>query len=342
MQFSDIDDAVLLTQQNLIKRGAFLDLQTDLTDHVAVREIWKTRQKKFSGGLNWEFEAQTDHNHSARAVELYETDGSSVTDTMIKGSVEPRHINAHYIFDKREAAFQRGGVAIVDLVQSRYTAMMVSLFEYLEAVLWGKPEDSTDTKTPYGVAYWVVKNATEGFKGGEPSGFTAGRAGITTALQPRWANYSGTYATVSPEDLIRKLRKMHRKIQFRSVVSHAQPELGAMKNGIYCGDNIIGLCEELLEAQNMNLGQDLDSQGGRAVFKGSPLIYVPHLDADVEDPIYLLDWKWLACGVLEGWENQLTAPYMVPGKHLVSRVDLDATLQLVCTNLRRQGVLYKA
>jgi len=343
LQFSDIDDAVLLTQNSLIKRGAFLDLQTDLTDHVAVREIWKSRQKKFGGGTNWEFEAQVDHNHSARAVELFETDGSSITDTMIKGTVAPRHVNAHYLYDQREPAFQRGGVAIVDLVQTRYTAMMVSLFEYLEAVLWGTPASSADEKTPYGVAYWVSKAVTEGFYGlGDPTNFPLGRANILTSATPRWANYSGTYGTVSPEDLIRKMRKMHRKIQFRSVVSHAQPDLSAMKNGIYCGDNIVGLCEELLEGQNMNLGQDLDSQGGRAVFKGSPLIYVPHLDADTQDPIYMLDWKWMACGVLEGWENQLTAPYMVPGKHLVRRVDLDATLQLVCTNLRRQGVLYKA
>ena len=341
LAFSDIDDAVLLTQQNLVKRGAFLDMQTDLTDHVAVREMWKARQKKFSGGNPWEFEAQVDHNHSARAVELYETDGSSITDTMIKGTVQPRHVNAHYLYDQREPAFQRGGVSIVDLVQTRYTAMMVSLFEYLEAVLWGKPVDSTDEKTPFGVAYWVVKNVTEGFHGGDPVGFAAGRANITTATQPRWANWSGYYNTVSPEDLVRRMRRMHRKIQFRSVVSHAEPDLGSMKNGIYMNDTTIGLCEELLEAQNMNLGQDLDSQGGRTTFKSTPLVYAPYLDLDTQNPVYMLDWKWLAIGVLEGWENQLTAPYMVPGKHLVRRVDLDATLQMVCTNLRRQGVLYQ-
>ncbi len=342
LAYSDIDDAVLLTQQNLIKRGAFVDMQTDLQDHVAVREMWKGRQKKFSGGDPWEFECQIDHNHSARAVGLYETDGSSITDTMVKGEVSARHVNAHYIYDQKEPAFQRGGVSIVDLVQSRYTAMMVSLFEYMEGVLWGKPTDSTDKKTPYGIGYWVVKNASEGFYGGDPSGFTAGRAGITIASQPRWANWSGTYATVSGEDLIRKMRRMHRKTMFRSVVSHAQPEVGSMKNGIYCNDTTIGLCEELLEQQNTNLGSDLDSQGGRAVFKGSPLVYAPFLDADTQDPVYMLDWKWLAIGVLEGWENQLTAPYMVPNMHLVRRVDLDATMQMVCTNLRRQGVLYKA
>jgi hypothetical protein len=341
LQFSDIDDAVLLTQQNLIKRGAFVDMQTDLTDHVAVREMWKSKQKKFSGGNPWEFECQVDHNHSARAVELYETDGSSINDTMIKGTVEPRHVNAHYLYDQREPAFQRGGVSIVDLIQTRYVAMQVSLFEYLESVLWGKPSDSSDHKTPFGVKYWVVQNASEGFNGADPVGFALGRANIQTATQPRWANYTASYSLVSSEDLVRKMRRMHRKIQFRSVVSHAQPEMGPMKNGIYTDDTTIGLMEELIEAQDMSLGTDLASRDGRVVFKSSPLVYAPKLDDDGNGPVYMLDWNWMAIGVLEGWENQLTAPYMVPGKHLVRRVDLDATLQMVCTNLRRQGVMYK-
>lgn len=340
IQFADIDDAVLGTQELFIKKGAFLDLQTDLQDHVAVREMWKGRQKKFGGGHPWDFQAQIDHNYSARAVGLYETDGSSVTDTLIEGSVTPRHVNAHYIYDQREPAFQRGGKAIVDLVHSRYTAMMISLYEYLEAVLWGKPADSTDNKTPFGIAYWIVKNASEGFNGGNPTGFSAGRAGIDTSTYARWANYSGSYEDISKPDLIRKLRRMHRKILFRSPVSHAQPKLGAMRNGIYTNDTVVGIAEELLEDQNMNLGNDLASKDGRATFKSTPLTYAPHLDNDTENPVYCLDWMWLAIGVLEGWENNLTKPYMVPNKHLVRRVDLDATLQMICTNLRRQGVLH--
>jgi len=45
LSFSQIDDAVLLTQNTLVKRGAFVDMQTDLTDHVAVREMWKGKRK---------------------------------------------------------------------------------------------------------------------------------------------------------------------------------------------------------------------------------------------------------------------------------------------------------
>jgi len=341
LAYAEIDDAVLLTQQKLIKRGAFIDMQTDLTDHVAVREMWQGRKKKFDGGDDWEFEVQMDHNYSARTVGLYETDGSALQDTMVRGRVQPRHLNAHYIYDLREKSFQRGGVGIVDLVRTRYVGMMVSFFELLESILWGKPVDSSDNKTPFGIAFWITKNATEGFNGGNPTGYTLGKAGIDQGAYPRWANWTAQYTAVSKTDLLRKMRTAHRKSRFRSPVSHSNPDLGAMKNGIYLNSDIIGLLEEVVEDQNMSLGNDLASKDGRAMFKGTPLTYAPFLDDDSTDPVYMIDWKWLGIGCLAGWENQLGAPYMVPNKHLVRRVDLDATLNMVCTDLRRQAVLSK-
>jgi hypothetical protein len=341
LSFSEIDDAVALTQNLLIKRGAFVDMQTDLTDHVAVREMWKGRQKKFAGGTDWEFSIQMDHNHSARVVGLYEQDVSALKDTMKQAKVGVRHVNAHYEYDVHEPAFQRGGTAIVELVQSKYTGMQVSLFELMEEILWGKPEDSSNTKTPYGIAFWVVKNATEGFNGGNPVGFTDGRAGVSSVTYPRFKNYTAQYVSISKEDLIRKMRRAHRKSQFRSPVSHALPVVGSMSNGIYTNDNVVGKLEEILEANNMSLGNELASKDGRTLFKGTPVTYAPKLDDDTTDPIYMLDWKWMAIGVMPGWENQLTAPYMVPGKHNVRRVDLDASLNMVCTDVRRQVVMYK-
>jgi len=339
IQYDEIDDAVLATQNLLIKRGAFVDMQTDLTDHVAVREMWKNKQKKFAGGVDWEFTAQMDHNHSARAVGLYENDGSGINDTLKRGKVGIRHVNANYIYDQREPAFQRGGTQIVDLVETRYVAMMVSFYELLEEVLWSKPDDSSDTKTPYGIAYWVVANATEGLYGANPAGFTDGRAGISTTDYPRFANWTAQYTTVSKEDLIRKMRKAHRKTQFRSPVSHAVPLLGGMGNGIYVGDSVIGLMEEILETNNMNLGNEVASKDGKTLFKGTPLTYAPKLDDDSTNPVYMLDWRTLIVGVMPGWENNLSKPAPVPGKHLVRRVDLDVSLNMVCTDPRRQTII---
>jgi hypothetical protein len=342
MLYADVPDAARLTQENLIKRGSFVDMATDLTDHVAVREMWKGKKKKFDGGDDWRFFAQVDHNHSAKAVGLYETDGTAIDETTIQLEVQPRHVNAHYVFDVREKDFQKGGHAIVNLIQTKYVGMMTSFYEYLEAILWSKPEDSSDERTPYGITYWVTKGAAEGFTGLDPVGFAAGRAGKKSADYARWANWASPYLTITKEDLVRKMRRAHRMTAFRSPISHAQPDLGTMKNGIYSNDEVIGLCEEILEDQNMNLGNDMDSKGGRTMFKGTPLTYAPYLDNDTQKPVYMLDWKWLAIGVLSGWENNLTAPYMVADKHLVRRVDLDATLQMVCTNLRRQSVFHVA
>lgn len=342
LQYSDIDDAVLLTQQNFVKRGAFVDMQTDLQDHVAVREMWKQRKKTFVGGDNWEWEAQIDHNNSARTVGLFDTDGSALVDTMIKGYVEPRHVNAHYIYDQREKAFQRGGHAIVDLIKTRYVGMMVSLYDLMEGILWGKPTDSSDEKTPFGLAYWITSHTSEGFNGAAPTGFTT-KGNINPTNYARWKNWTAQYVAISKQDLIRKMRKAHRQIRFRSPVAHSQPTVGPMRNGIYTNDTVIGLMEELLEEGNMNLGNDLASKDGRTLFKSTPVTFAPYLDDNTyeTDPIYMLDWQWLVIGILAGWENQLTKPYMVPNKHLVRRVDLDCTMQMVCTNLRRQALITK-
>lgn len=343
LAFSQIADAVLLTQNKMIKRGAFVDMQTDLQDHVAVREMWQGRKKVFAGGEEWEFEVQMDHNHSARSVGLYEQDGSSLHDTMVKGSIPPRHVNAHYIYDLREKAFQRGGTAIVNYIQTKYVAMQVSLFEFLEETLWSLPEGGSGNLTdPYGIPYWVVKNATTGFNGANPSGFTSGRGGISSGTYSRYKNYTGTYsgsAGISKTDLIRKMRTAARLTKFRSPVSHSRPDFKT-GNGIYVGNSVIGLIEEKVEDQNMSLGNDVASKDGRSLFKGTPLTYAPYLDNDSQNPVYMLDWKNLAVGVMAGWENNMTEPYRVDGKHLVRRVDIDATLNTVGLDIRRQSVFY--
>jgi len=340
LQYADYADAALLTQQLLIKRGAFVDLQSDLQDHVAVRELWGRRKKKFAGGDPWEFEIQTDHNHSTRAVGLYETDGSSLTDTMAKGTVNQRHINSHYEYDLREKDFQRGGAEIVNLIKTKYVAMMVSFFDWLEPVLWDEPAD--DNKTPFGVDYWVTRSASTGFNGGNPTNFSSGKAGISFSDQPRWANWTARYVSVTQEDLIRKMREASAKTKFRSPVSHSQPTLGSASNGVYMNYETLGLIEEGLRDQNMNLGNDIASKDGASTFKGTPLTYVPQLDNDAQSPVFMLDWKWMAIGVMPGWENKLSKPYRVADKHNVQRVDHDVSLNMVCTNLRRQAVISTA
>lgn len=340
LNFDEIDDAVLTVQDVYINRGSFLDLTSDLQDHVAVRELWGKRKKAFEGGNNWKFTVQMDHNHSYKPVGMYETDSSTMVDTLTEGYMEPRHINAHYEYDLRHPAFQGGRAKIADYIKIKLNEMKVSYYEGLEGDCWTCPA-ATDTKSIHGIPHWITKcsNGEAGFNGDDPSGYESiGRAHILSSSYPRWRNWAADYESISKSDLVRKMREGSYAIQFRSPLSHPEPNLGAMGNGIYVNRNTIVLIEELLENQNMNLGTDLDSMGGRARFKSSPLIYVPYLDNDTTNPVYMIDWRWMAFGTLPGWSDRMQPPYMVPGKHLVRRVDQDSTLELVCTNLRRQAV----
>jgi hypothetical protein len=283
-----------------------------------------------------------DHYHSFKAVGLYETDSSVMVDSLVEGSVSPRHVNAHYEYDQHHPAFQGGSTKIVDFVQAKEAEMTISFWEGLEAACWTDP-GAADTKNIHGIPHWVTKGTAgqEGFFGLNPTGYASGCAGISSTTYPRWANWFADYAAISEEDLLRKLIKGHYSVQFRSPLSHAEPDLGKMGNGIYTNLDTIILLEEYLKTQNMNNGTDLGFYSGKVTFKGTPVQYAPYLDNDTSDPVYFLDWKWLAMGVQSGWVENITPPYMVPGKHLVKRVDLDATMEVVSTNRRRQAVFAK-
>ena len=344
----EITGLVETTQEGLIKQGAFVDAQTDITQHVAVSEMLPRHKKVFEGGVDWRFDVMLDHNHSARAVGLYERDGASIADNLVKGIVGPRFLDANYVFDTKEPDLQRGGKAIVDYVRTKYIGMIISFYDLLENILWSKPQSDADKKTPYGIPFWVTKptvttaGTPAGFNGGNPVGFSSGRAGLSSETYPRLKNYTGVYSQISKDDLLRTMRQCVRKTNFKSPVNHATPTVGPSANGIYTNDNVIGKFEEILEAQNMNLGDDLDSKGGKALFKGRPVTYVPMLDNDTDDPIYMLDWSTLCFGILGGWQKRVSAPKPVAGMHNVRQVFLDASLNTICTDFRKQTIIVKA
>src|SRR5690606_3042281 len=79
-----------------------------------------------------------------------------------------------------------------------------------------KPADSDDKLAPFGIPYWVVKDSTAGFNGGNPSGFSSGAGGLDSSRHTRWANYTDSYTNVTKADLIKKMRTAYRKIRFKS------------------------------------------------------------------------------------------------------------------------------
>lgn len=355
----DIDDLVKSTQELLVKKGALTNLMSDLTQYVGLNELYKKHQKVFSGGLDWRFDAIMDHNHTARHVKLYQNDTNAHVDAIVTGKVSPRFTDASYVYDLREPALQHGdAVQIYNFVNNKLMQMKQSVADLLEADIWGTPIYSSDDTTPYGIPFWVQKGVDAtvaaaglgGFLGVDPvmaesatvsTTSTVPRAGIASATYARWKNWTARYTAITKDDLIKKMRYAFLKTDFKSPISMAEPTVGS-GSGIYVGSDTIMEMESILEAQNMNLGNDLASKDGKCTFKGKVVTHVPKLDEDTTDPVYFLDWNTLAVGMLAGWTEHLSAPIPVPNQHNARQVFMDGGWNMICTNLRKQGVICKS
>jgi len=271
---------------------------------------------------------------------LYEPDSVNSTDGMATANAPWRHTTTNYAFDEREVMMNRTPARLVDLVKTKRVMSMGSLAKKMEINMWGKPTDSSDVKTPFGIKYWVVTNSTEGFNGGNPSGFSGGAGGLSSSTYSNWANWTANYTSVSETDLIRKWRKAATYTEFMPPVDVPQYNTGN-QYGFYTNYDVIYLLEEALKDQNESLGMDIASTDGRTLFRKTPVVWVPYLDDDSTDPVYGINWGVFKPVFLQGMYLKEKAPRQAPNQHNVYEVFVDLTYNFICYDRRQLFVLYK-
>ena len=347
VQAKSIDDFVAATIELMLSKGTFTNLLSDRNDYPAVRELM-ARHKKLLQGEEWTFNvalaSDNDGNKTAKFTKLFDKDSSNRIDVMKKGKVSPRFATANFIYDVREKVLNGGSmVQRIDYIKEQMDLMYQSFYELMEFSFWGKPASASDDKTPEGLPFWVipatVKTGNGSFEAVNP-GTNWFRAGIDSTANPRWSNWSAAYSEITPGDLIKKMRYASRKTLFKSPLNLAEPKLGTGR-AVYANTDTVIAMEEILEAQNMNLGNDLASKDGKTLFKGNPVYNVTSLDSDTTAPVYMLDWSTLGLGVLSGWDKRVSPPQTVADQHNVRAVFLDASYNFMCTNLRNQAVISK-
>jgi hypothetical protein len=315
----------------------FTEIATDLQDHVAMRVLLKKDRIMLESGYGIQWDIMVNQSGAAQFVGLYASDNVQVKDVMIQANAPWRHMTTNYAIDRRELAMNRTPRRIVDLLKIRRIDAMISLAELLEIAFWGYPA-STDSLTPYGVAYWIVKNATEGFNGGAQTGYTTvGNVNPTT--YPRWQNWTYQYTSVSRDDLIRHWRQAAVKTYFRPPVDGIPTFNTGDKYGFYTNYSVIGQLEEAVESQNDNLGDDLASRDGQTLFRRVPVTYVPKLDADTTGPVYGINWGVFKTYLLRGEWLRETKVEITPGQHTVASVHIDNTLNWIAKDRRKLFVL---
>ena len=343
----EIDDFVAATMELMIQKGTFTNLLSDRNDYPAIRELMD-KHKKLYQGEDWTFNVAIAENNNgngtAKFTKLFDTDASDRVDVMKKGKVSPCFVTANYTYDVREKVLNSGSqVQRIDFIKEQMTLMYQSYYELIEGAFWGMPTNASDDKTPFGIKFWLRPATKTGMGNFEAVNPASGwfRAGIDSTAYPRWANWSAQYKDVSAADLIKKMRYAARKTNFKSPLKVGEPTLGKGR-AVYANTDTVIAMEEILEAQNMNLGNDLASKDGKTLFKSNPVYSVTSLDSDATAPVYMIDWSTLGMGILAGWDKHVSAPEKVANQHNVRAVFLDGSMNFVCTNLRNQAVISKA
>lgn len=318
----------------------FTEIATDLQDHVAMRVLLKKNRISLESGTGIQWDVMIASNGSAQNVGLYATDNVNVPDVMVQASSVWRNTTANYAIERREVAMNRSPRRIVDLLKTRRIACMIDLAERMESNFWNFPAAS-DTLTPLGVPYWVTKNATEGFNGGIPSGYST-VAGLSPTTYPRWNNWTYQYSAISRDDFIRHARQAATKTYFRPPVDGIPTFNTGDEYGFFSNYTVVGQLEEAVESQNEDLGNDLASRDGQTIFRRVPVTYVPKLDADTTNPFYGLNWGVFKTYILSGeWLRETNIP-VTPGQHTVSQQHVDCTYNFICKDRRRNFVLATA
>lgn len=328
---AQVGDLVQTTLRQLGK-PKFTEIASPLQKHTAMRNLLRKNRIEFDSGYGVQWDVMVGQAGSAANVGLGASDNVNDVDVMTQATADWRNTTANYPIIAQVLDMNREPSRIVNFVQAKRIAALISLAELMEANFWGPPVASTDNVTPWGVNTWVVKNATEGFNGGAPTGYTT--IGLNPTTYPAWKNWTYQYTNVTQDDLVRHLRKAATFTDFEPPVDGIPTPNTGDDYGFYTNYGVLGPMEELLAAQNESLGSDVASQDGKVHFRRVPVNWIPKLEADTTNPFYGINWGWLKTYILKGWWLRETHVPVYPGQHTISAHFMDCTYNFITKNRR--------
>lgn len=311
--------------------------------HYEVFSKWFKKDKvAFDSGIGIQRTLMNKLSNAAEHVGLLDPLQVNIIDVLDQLQVPWRHARTHWaLIYQSDILMNSGKSSIVSTIKTRRAAAMINLVEILEDAGWSAPSSSTDKLYPYGLPYWVVKaSGTPSFQGGAASGHTL-VAGVSLTDSPNFKNWTGQYSNVTKADLIKKLRTAHRKCQFVSPIS-IDDYRGTLGNQyrLYVNETTLSSLEDLGEAQNENLGRDLASMDGVMTFRRHPIIWVPKLDADTTNPVFMIDHSTFMPVCLRGDYLRESEAKQAPDQDNVYYVTTWLTYNYLCIDRRRNAVLY--
>ena len=324
------------------KRHKFTDISLDLTEYC-VSTLLDEKKVIETGGEQISYRVMVTLTGQARNTGMFAEDKTAVKDVLVTANVPWRMQTTNYSYSIYEPAFQSDRETIIKTLMVREHDAINAMWVLHEENLWSAPTSSTDNR-PYGIPYWIVKNtgtADGAFTGTSAFGTTT--AEIDTTTYPNWRNWAGQYASVTTDDLVRKMKLAMYNTNFQA--PHPHPELGYGKSEyqLYTTLSVQEPLERIAELRNDRLGSDVAKYMNRVTVGGVPMKYVPYLEAndDTDRPVYGVCWKYFRPFVKSGANMRRHKPEKAPKQHDTFDVHIDHWMNYACYDRRRQFVISK-
>lgn len=297
-QLEDFGD-VLIAVRNAIEPTKYENIALKY-QYLPLVERWiKIRQPKvLQSGLQYTQPLKYREVNQTQKVTPHQDVPVAPQDSMINQTIPMRNLITPWLINELEMKACAGGdTQIFDLMKKDIADAEEDHLVTLEESLTGKPVNSSDNTSIWGLAYWIVYNIANSignrFVGGHPHGFS-NIAGVDTSVYTKHKNWCGTYTAMTNAD-------------FQSLVWEAMDETNWMSpvptpsftnvgnKGDWIEKNPSRLIlmdmethlawKTLLMAQNDNLGFDADPVGMKSAFRGNQVLYAPILNS-ATNPFY--------------------------------------------------------
>ena len=306
MNYYDLAD---ITQATLFndRKNKIVNLDANrLRSYPMTNRLLRKNVVREQGGLDYRWLVDVSSPGKATSFSAWHTKNRTQTDSMKKASMQLRGSTTDFSFDALEEDFNAGQFEIVNIVRNRRQNAMIDMTKKIERDAWSNA-DVDDDETPQGMMYWLpYASGDGGFVGTVPSGYTL-VAGLNPSTYTAWKSWGGAYVAVTQGDLILKMRNAWVDTDFMSPINPMLIMDGVSHDwAIYVNKPTLFEFEDQARDQNDNLGPDVSSMNGRAMFSRTPLEEVPTLNTTLQSfstrsPVIGINWGAMENRVRKDW-----------------------------------------
>lgn len=330
--------------------GKWQDISLPLQEYMFASRLFDSANKREMSTSQCKWKLKIDNNNNFQVVGLYHRDSSSRVNVLTEGSMKWGMTTTNYHYDIDEEIFAQGADAIVDYLDLQEQGLMQDFFSGVEDLMFGKgpPSPTTSPFPPVSLLWWITDtsdsvtegNATEGFTGGAPVGWTD-VGGIDPATYTQWKNRCFPYTTVNRDDFVEKTINSMDLCTFKPPISRSdiKPE-GNHRWELLTTHSRIAQARRLLQLGNDNIKDDLAAHSGSVFIRGVPMTWVPawtnasSLNIRDDGIILGVDWNTFDWYYAAGRNMRKRAPFQHKDMSDVRVRKMDDAGQIVCYNRR--------